>query len=66
MDSQIIPDRLIPKGKEVVQVLITHLYVKTNPDRRIGNHLFYGGEAQPFQKLQTIQQGKPERVSRKS
>ena len=41
-----------------------HLYVKTNPDRRIGNHLFYGGVPQPFQKLQTIQQGKPERVSR--
>ncbi len=30
-------------------MLIFHLYVKTNPDRRIGNHLFYGGVAQSFQ-----------------
>ena len=45
-------------------MLYSHLYVKTNPDRRIGNHLFYGGVPQPFQKLQAIQQDKSYRVSR--
>ncbi len=40
-----------------------HQYVKTNSDRRIGNHLFYGGVAQPFQKLQLTQQGKSYIVS---